>query len=216
MPASSKILARSVKKAKKPLGKKQIQKTNQGVDTANRMKKKISEMKASKKKDEDIESNEDSYEDEVEKKPKTAGAISADMVHGDAFFQGDEDENESPDEKRLRMTKALIKELGEETKEKENFFHGLQANTTTDVNIISAEDDEVRKVLKYKILEQKEKLFYNIADEYGSTEAEFDRVFIKGHKKAITAMEWMPDNKQIITASKDCNLIMWDLESQKK
>ena len=59
-------------------------------------------------------------------------------------------------------------------------------------------------------------LFYNIADEYGSTEAEFDRVFIKGHKKAITAMEWMPDNKQIITASKDCNLIMWDLESQKK
>jgi ribosomal RNA-processing protein 9 len=205
-----------LKKAKKPLAKKQIQKTNQGVDTANRMKKKISEMKASKKKDEDIESNEDSYEDEAEKKPKTAGAISADMIRGDAFFQGDEDENESPDEKRLRMTKALIKELGEETKEKENFFHGLQANTSTDVNIISAEDDEVRKVLKYKILEQKEKLFYNIADEYGSTEAEFDRVFIKGHKKAITAMEWMPDNKQIITASKDCNLIMWDLESQKK
>ena len=201
---------------KKPIAKKQIQKTNQGVDTANRMKKKISEMKASKKKDEDIESNEDSYEDEVEKKPKANGAISADMIHGDAFFQGDEDENESPDEKRLRMTKALIKELGEETKEKENFFHGLQANTSTDVNIISAEDDEVRKVLKYKILEQKEKLFYNIADDYGSTEAEFDRVFIKGHKKAITAMEWMPDNKQIITASKDCNLIMWDLESQKK
>jgi len=151
-----------------------------------------------------------------EKKPKTGGAISADMIHGDAFFQAEDDENESPDEKRLRMTKALIKELGEETKEKENFFHGLQANTTSDVNIISAEDDEVRKVLKYKILEQKEKLFYNIADDYGSTEAEFDRVFIKGHKKAITAMEWMPDNKQIITASKDCNLIMWDLESQKK
>ena len=150
----------------------------------------------------------------VEKKAKANGAISADMIHGDAFFGGDE--NESPDEKRLRMTKALIKELGEETKEKENFFHGLQANTTTDVNIISAEDDDVRKALKYKILEQKEKLFYNIADEYGSTEAEFDRVFIKGHKKAITAMEWMPDNKQIITASKDCNLIMWDLESQKK
>ena len=49
MPASSKILARNVKKAKKPITKKQIQKTNQGVDTANRMKKKIGEMKASKK-----------------------------------------------------------------------------------------------------------------------------------------------------------------------
>ena len=26
----------------------------------------------------------------------------------------------------------------------------------------------------------------------------------------------MPDNRKIITASKDCNLIMWDIESQKK
>ena len=49
MPASSKILARSVKKVKKPTAKKQIQKINQGVDTANRMKKKIGELKASKK-----------------------------------------------------------------------------------------------------------------------------------------------------------------------
>ena len=59
-------------------------------------------------------------------------------------------------------------------------------------------------------------MFYNIADEYGSPDAEFDRIFLKGHKKAITTMEWMPDNKRIITGSKDCNLIMWDLESQKK
>ena len=26
-------------------------------------------------------------------------------------------------------------------------------------------------------------------------------------------MEWLPNNKQIITGSKDCNLILWDLES---
>lgn len=78
---------------------------------------------------------------------------------------------------------------------------------------MTAEDDDIKKALKYKILEQRDKLFYSINKQYGSPEAEYDRQFMKGHKKAITAMEWMPDNKKIITASKDCNLIMWDIES---
>lgn len=39
---------------------------------------------------------------------------------------------------------------------------------------------------------------------------------MKGHKKAITHLEWMPDNKKVITSSKDCNLAMWDLETQQK
>jgi len=39
---------------------------------------------------------------------------------------------------------------------------------------------------------------------------------MKGHKKAITCMNWMPDNKSIITGSKDCSLIRWDLETEKK
>ena len=29
-------------------------------------------------------------------------------------------------------------------------------------------------------------------------------------------MEWLPDNRSIITGSKDCSLIKWDLETQKK
>jgi len=39
---------------------------------------------------------------------------------------------------------------------------------------------------------------------------------MKGHKQAITSLEWMLDNKSVITGSKDCSLIRWDLESQKK
>ncbi len=45
-----------------------------------------------------------------------------------------------------------------------------------------------------------------MADEYVGN-GEFQSVFLKGHKKAITALEWSKDNKQIFTASKDCNLI---------
>ena len=39
---------------------------------------------------------------------------------------------------------------------------------------------------------------------------------MKGHKAAITCMDWAADNKSLITGSKDCSLIKWDLESQSK
>ena len=62
--------------------------------------------------------------------------------------------------------------------------------------------------LKYQILEKKGKLFYNIANDYaGEGTGEFERVFLKGHKKAITALEWSQDNRSLFTASKDCCLI---------
>lgn len=44
----------------------------------------------------------------------------------------------------------------------------------------------------------------------------FERTFMKGHKAAITCMDWAADNKSLITGSKDCSLIKWDLESQSK
>ena len=47
-------------------------------------------------------------------------------------------------------------------------------------------------------------------------DSQFDRTFLKGHKGAITCLDWDLDNKSIITGSKDCCHIKWDLESQKK
>jgi len=65
-----------------------------------------------------------------------------------------------------------------------------------------------------QLLEKKGKLFYNIADEYAQREQE--KFFIKGHKKAITSLQWMPDDRSIVTTGKDCCIIRWDLESEKK
>jgi len=180
------------------------------------MRAKIAASKS--KKDIEIDSGDDLSDDMGQRDfVKKDGAVTRDMIAGDAFFgAGADDENETAEEKRLRMTKKLIAELGEETKKNDDFFFNLQANTTTDVNIISEEDDQVKKALKYKILEQKDKLFYTIAKDYGSPDAEYDRIFLKGHKKAITDMQWTPDNTRVITSSKDCNLIMWDLASQSK
>jgi len=63
------------------------------------------------------------------------------------------------------------------------------------------------------VLEKQGKLFYEVAKEW---EGEVQTHFLKGHKKAITAVEWMPDGKSVFTASKDCCLIRWDLETGKK
>lgn len=100
---------------------------------------------------------------------------------------------------------------------------------------MEAGDDMITRRMKMHLLEQKGKLFYTIANQFtGETEFEkateeegasgekelnedlFDRTFMKGHKNAITCMDWAPDNKSLITGSKDCSLIKWDLESQKK
>lgn len=76
------------------------------------------------------------------------------------------------------------------------------------------------------LLEQQGKLFYTVANDYtGFSEFEkdsiddcvqneqvlsdeaFERTFMKGHKQAITSLEWMLDNKSVITGAKDCCLI---------
>jgi hypothetical protein len=50
--------------------------------------------------------------------------VTSDLVQADPFFNKNE-ETETAEEKRLRMTKKLIKELGEETKTNDDFFLGL-------------------------------------------------------------------------------------------
>ena len=82
----------------------------------------------SQKEDEEIASvdSEDVSESHPNQNQNQNGAIS--QIDKDPFFAKDQDdENENADERRLKLTKKLIKELGEETKdkEKEDFFINL-------------------------------------------------------------------------------------------
>lgn len=112
------------------------------------------------------------------------------------------------------MTKQLLQELQAPDSKQNDFFDTLQSKGQAEAEIFTEGDDMLTRRLKYQILEKKGKLFFNIADDFAS--CEFERVFLKGHKKAITALEWASDNRSIFTASKDCSLIQWDLEAQKK
>ena len=175
-----------------------------------RMKQKVEAVKSRpnpKKRnideDEEIDSDLEDNDNDQERGPQA--------VKNDPFFRGAEEEdgdaemNETVEEKRLKMAKQLLNEIGAGGATGE-FFENLYSKADAEAEIMGNDDDMLARRLKYQILEKKGKLFYNIAEDYVGA-GEFQSVFLKGHKKAITALEWSKDNKQIFTASKDCSLI---------
>jgi WD40 repeat protein len=81
---------------------------------------------------------------------------------------------------------------------------------------MAADDNQLTRRMKLQMLEQKGKLFYKLAADFcGNEEWEdqqehiikVNKTFIKGHKQAITCLNWTQDNKYLITGSKDCSLI---------
>ena len=110
------------------------------------------------------------------------------------------------------MTKKLLEDMKNETAG--DFEESLQPKAHPEVGIIKDNDDAITKRLKMQVLEERGKLFHEIAYEW--EEKKLETHFIKGHKKAITCVDWMPDNKKVVTGSKDCCLIVWDLEKEAK
>lgn len=150
--------------------KQQIKKI--GEVTAKRMKTKLNALKT---RDEDIESI-----DSADEKPRK-----------EDFLVGMEDDEmtgkETAEEKRLRLTKAIIKEYGQT--DKTDFFATLTAKTQQELGVLQQDDDALTQRLKMQALEQKNKLFYKLADSFcgnsdWNTDHEIacDKTFIKGHK----------------------------------
>jgi len=119
-------------------------------------------------------------------------------------------ETMNAEEKRLKMTKQVIAEFARN--DNDDFFEKLQAKTTPEEQILNKEDDLLTRKMKMHLLESQGKLFYSIAEDFARcgeeekaemraeedeapiVDDQFDRYFLKGHKKAITCLEWMPDN----------------------
>jgi len=125
-------------------------------------------------------------------------------------FLAVEKETMNAEEKRLKMTKQVIAEFARN--DNDDFFEKLQAKTTPEEQILNKEDDLLTRKMKMHLLESQGKLFYSIAEDFARcgeeekaemraeedeapiVDDQFDRYFLKGHKKAITCLEWMPDN----------------------
>lgn len=109
------------------------------------------------------------------------------LANEDEFFEPEE----TPEEKRIRMAKDLIRQAEEAGKNPE----------------------EVSNMLNQTSLDNKGRLTVEIAH---TLKENYDSVFLKGHLLGVTCVVMMPDNKHCITGSKDCCLIVWDLESMTK
>ncbi|TTB85625.1 U3 small nucleolar RNA-interacting protein 2 [Bagarius yarrelli] len=113
----------------------------------------------------------------------------------------DEEIEETPQEKKLRLAKLYLEQLREEEEKK-------------------AEDEEfesdlIAGRLREDVLELKGKLQRLIADELVAPDPAEIRL-LRGHKLSVTCLVITPDEKHIISASKDCSIIKWEVESGRK
>ena len=130
---------------KKPLQQKAKPSKKIGESTAIKMKQKLGQFKQKTKSkagaDEEINSVDSADE---QNKP----------VGDDPFFLGvddDQTKGETAEDKRLRLTKKIISEYAAE--EKTDFFTSLVSKSTTDQDILTADDNQLTRRMKLQMLE---------------------------------------------------------------
>ncbi|XP_066472207.1 U3 small nucleolar RNA-interacting protein 2 isoform X2 [Tiliqua scincoides] len=113
----------------------------------------------------------------------------------------EEEIEETPQEKKLRLAKLYLEQLRlqEEEKAEEETF----------------EKDLVAGRLKEDVLEQRGKLQRQIAKSLQRPDSA-DITVLRGHQQPITCLVISPDDKYIFSAAKDCSIIKWDVERKRK
>ena len=110
---------------------------------------------------------------------------------------------ESYDEKKLRMAKLLIDKIDKDANKSEN-------NSNDSEN----EENLINKAIieKYNKEIQKQSIKFFEQKNFNPKEI----LFIKGHKSTITDLSISINGNYILTSSKDCRGILFDINSQKK
>ncbi|PRQ29629.1 putative transcription factor WD40-like family [Rosa chinensis] len=146
---------------------------------------------------------------------------SSDDERNDAVGSGEEEEEEAaeeiieetPGEKKLRLTKEYLKRLGEhERKKKED----EDDDSDDDSEKEGDRDSLVAKVLQQQQLQDSGRLRRSIASRVQKPEAtdEF-RILVK-HRQSVTAVVLSDDDGRGFSASKDGAILHWDVDSGKK
>ncbi|XP_033105638.1 U3 small nucleolar RNA-interacting protein 2-like isoform X2 [Anneissia japonica] len=119
----------------------------------------------------------------------------------DSDIELSEAEEETAQEKRLRLTKLYLSQLEQEERDKSE-LHEI-------------DEDAVAHRLQDEILEQRGKLQRKVAELLVPPTMEDLRV-LRGHRLPLTCLVISSDNKFIYSASKDGAIIMWNFETSKK
>ena len=140
-------------------------------------------------------------------------------IHSDRS-KSDESDEETIEEKRLRLAKKYLEEI--ERQEKERIDEVSEQQVENRANIESGLDNAVNLRLRRDDLEESGKLVRAVAHNYEGLEAkqivDFSGVQLlrdhKVHKLSITCIAISSDGKYILSGSKDGGLVLWRMELQ--
>lgn len=111
------------------------------------------------------------------------------------------DEEETAQEKKLRLAKEYLANLEQEEAERRE------------------EDDIHRDIishrLKQDLLEQSGKVQKLVADGYEQPSLD-DIIVLRGHQLSVTCVVTSPDKRHVFSGSKDCSIIKWDAVEGKR
>ncbi|KAG6819865.1 hypothetical protein H0H93_007850 [Arthromyces matolae] len=121
----------------------------------------------------------------------------------DIGVSGEEDEDETPAEKRLRLAKLYLESV------KEGLAEGEFDAAEIDKDLISAR-------LKQDVLEHSGKIHLFIADSFDFSQLPPKVLRTRGHRFSITSAVASQCGKYLFTAAKDGSIIQWDLLTGKR
>jgi len=121
---------------------------------------------------------------------------------GDAGYESEED-NETAEEKRLRLAKVYLAEVERELQERkgvsEDLSHDVDQRLKEDVE---EEKGKLRKEFAHNLVHINDRNVFYYGDKY--------------HKLALTCVALSPDSTRLYSASKDAGIVVWELASGKK
>lgn len=161
------------------------------------MDKKLSESKPKNRKQQELDeeissdSDEDIASDDNQTRKRKAEEVS-----------GSESEEETAQEKKLRLAKKYLESIEAEERLK---------NDSEDVD-----HKTIGNRLRDDILDQSGRLHKKVADNYVG--ANFDAICClkNGHDSSVTCVVITSDQKFVFSAAKDCSIVKWDLENNKR
>ncbi|KAJ6597528.1 WD40-repeat-containing domain protein [Mycena vulgaris] len=124
-------------------------------------------------------------------------------VDVDPGASGDEDDEETPAEKRLRLAKLYLESV------KEGLADGEFDAAEIDKELISAR-------LKQDVMEHSGKMHLFIADTIDFTQTPTTVLRTRGHRFSVTSAVAAESGKHLFTSGKEGSIIKWDLTSGKK
>ncbi|XP_055768239.1 U3 small nucleolar RNA-interacting protein 2-like isoform X2 [Salvelinus fontinalis] len=150
------------------------------TDTGNKLKKKLISK----------------HNEEISSDSETEGF----SLHRKRRANVEEEFDETPQEKKLRLAKLYLDQLRDEEEKK--------------AEEESFEMDLIAGRLQEEVLEQKGQLQRMVAKDLLPPDVSEICLF-RGHKLPVTCLVISPDDQHIFSASKDCSIIKWDVESGK-